>query len=97
VNEHFNGVPGLTFSISENRDYGSFGVVAERLIDLVTNCKFGSHGESFRAQALPLLRPKYGFFAIDKTAGRFARLLTLDTDHCRTGANHIDSRAEFLT
>jgi hypothetical protein len=66
VTEHFNRVPGLTCSIRENRDYSSFGVVAERLIDLVTNCKFGIHGESFRTQALPRLRLKYGFFAIDK-------------------------------
>jgi hypothetical protein len=49
VTEHFNDIPGLTCLIGENRDYYSFGVIAERLIDLVTNCKFGSHGESFRA------------------------------------------------
>jgi hypothetical protein len=33
-------------------------VIAERLIDLVTNRKFGIHGESFRIQALRQVRLK---------------------------------------
>jgi hypothetical protein len=58
VTEHFNGVSGLPCTIRKNRDYGSFGVIAERLIDLVTNRKFGIHGESFRIQALRQVRLK---------------------------------------
>jgi hypothetical protein len=66
VAEHFDGIPALSRPIRENRDYCSFGVVAERLIDLVTDYKFG-HGGSFRPQALRPVRFKYGFFAIGKT------------------------------
>jgi hypothetical protein len=54
VTEHFNGVSGLPCTIRKNRDYGSFGVIA----DLVTDRKFGSHGESFRTQALRQVRLK---------------------------------------
>jgi hypothetical protein len=58
VTEHFNGVSGLPCTIRKSRDYGSFGVIAERLIDLVTDCKFGSHGESFSTRALRQVRLK---------------------------------------
>jgi hypothetical protein len=58
MTEHFNGVSGLPCTIRKSRDYGSFGVMAERLIALVTNCKFGSHDESFRTQALRQARLK---------------------------------------
>jgi hypothetical protein len=46
VAEYFDGIPAISHPIRQNRDYYSFGVVAERLIDLVTDCEFGSHGES---------------------------------------------------
>jgi hypothetical protein len=58
VAEHFNCVPLLTGLIRKYRDDRSFGAVAERLIDLVTDCEFGCHGESFRTQALRAVRPK---------------------------------------
>jgi hypothetical protein len=40
VAEHFNGIPALAGAVAEYRNHCSFGVVAERLIDLVTDCKF---------------------------------------------------------
>src|ERR1700676_428720 len=67
VAEHFNGISALAGLVPEYRNDRSFGVVAERLIDLVANCKFRGHGESFRIQALRAARPKYGFVAIGKT------------------------------
>jgi hypothetical protein len=65
VSEHFDGIPAFSCPVREYRDNCSFGPVAERLIDLVTDCKFG-HRESFRPQALRPVRSKYGFFAIGK-------------------------------
>jgi hypothetical protein len=67
VAEHFNRISALSGLILEYSDDGSFGVVAEGLIDLVTNCKFGSHDESSDPQGLRRVRPKYGLFAIRKT------------------------------
>jgi len=46
VAEHFDRVPQSTGPIREYRNDRSRGVVAERLMDLVTDCEFGSHGES---------------------------------------------------
>jgi hypothetical protein len=40
VAEHFYGIPALAGLIPEYRHHRSFGVVAERLIDLVANYKF---------------------------------------------------------
>jgi hypothetical protein len=65
VAEHFDGIPTISPAIRKDRDYCSFGVIAERLIDLVTDYEFG-HGESFRLQALRPVRSKCGFFAIGK-------------------------------
>jgi hypothetical protein len=64
VAEHLDSVTALARTIRDYRDDRAFGVIAERLIDLVANCKFGGHGESFRTQALRAVRPKWGFFAI---------------------------------
>jgi hypothetical protein len=36
----------VTRPIRENRYNRSFCVIAERLIDLIPNCEFRSHGES---------------------------------------------------
>jgi hypothetical protein len=66
VSKHFNRIPAITVLIRKYRDDGSFGVVAKRLIDLITNCEFGIHGESSHTQALRLIRFKCGFFAIEK-------------------------------
>jgi hypothetical protein len=46
VSKHFNRIPAITVLIRKYRDDGSFSVVAKRLIDLITNCEFGIHGES---------------------------------------------------
>jgi hypothetical protein len=43
----FNCISAIARSIGPNRYYRPFCVVAERLIDLVTNCEFGSHRKSF--------------------------------------------------
>jgi hypothetical protein len=40
VAEHFNRITVVTGQVRKNCDDRSFGVVAERLIDLITNCKF---------------------------------------------------------
>jgi hypothetical protein len=58
VAEHFNRIAMHTGAVSEYRNDRSFRVVAERLIDLVTDCEFGSHGESSNPQALRRVRPK---------------------------------------
>jgi hypothetical protein len=64
--EHFDRIPLSTGLIREDRNNRSLGVVAERLMDFVTNYEFGRHGESSTPQALPLLRLMCGFFAIHK-------------------------------
>jgi hypothetical protein len=46
MTEQFNGISVVTRSIRENCHDRSFGVVAERLIDLVAYREFGTHGES---------------------------------------------------
>jgi hypothetical protein len=66
VAEQFNCISAITRPIRENRYDRSFSVVAERLIDLVTNREFGSHGESSAHEALRPVRFKYGFFEIGK-------------------------------
>jgi hypothetical protein len=40
VAEHLDSVTALARSIRHYRDDRAFGVIAERLIDLVANCKF---------------------------------------------------------
>jgi hypothetical protein len=40
MTKHFDRITMLTSAVGKYRDDHSFGVVAERLIDLVTNCKF---------------------------------------------------------
>jgi hypothetical protein len=45
VAEHFNPIPVLVSAVREYRDDRAFGLIAESLIDLVTNCEFGSHVE----------------------------------------------------
>jgi hypothetical protein len=45
VAEHFNPVPVLTSAVRKYCDDRTFGVIAESLIDLVTNCEFRSHVE----------------------------------------------------
>jgi hypothetical protein len=40
VAEHFHGITVLTGQVGKYSDDCSFGVVAERVIDLVTYCKF---------------------------------------------------------
>jgi hypothetical protein len=40
VAENFNRITMLTGQVRKYSDDRSFGVVAERLIDLVSNCKF---------------------------------------------------------
>jgi hypothetical protein len=61
VAEHFHRITALTGQVSKYSDHRSFGVVAERLVDLVTNYKFCSHRESSNPSAARLcsaLRPK---------------------------------------
>jgi len=59
VAEHFNGITALAGAVGKYRNHRAFGVIVERLIDLVTNCKFLGHGgESFRTQALRAVRLK---------------------------------------
>ena len=64
--EHFNRIPEATGLIREYRNDRSLGVVAEGLMDFVTDYEFGSHGESSTPQALLLVRLMCGFFAIHK-------------------------------
>ena len=65
--QHFHRITALTGQFRKYSDDRSFGVVAERLIDLVTDCKFKSHGEpNPSAHALRRVRHQYGFFAIGK-------------------------------
>ncbi|MBR1144268.1 hypothetical protein [Bradyrhizobium sp. AUGA SZCCT0431] len=66
VAEHFNRLPESTGLILEYRNDRSLGVVAECLMDLVTDYESGSHGESSTPQALPPVRLMCGFFAIHK-------------------------------
>ena len=47
VTEQFHRITVLTGRAGKYSDDRSFGVVAKRLIDLVTNYKFLSHGDSF--------------------------------------------------
>jgi hypothetical protein len=68
VAEHFNRIPEPAGLIRKYRNDRSRGVVAERLMDLVTDYEFGSHGESSTPQALPAVRLMCGFFAIHKVS-----------------------------
>lgn len=43
VAEHFDRITAFTGRVLKYGDDRSLGVVAERLIDLVTNCKFQSY------------------------------------------------------
>jgi hypothetical protein len=40
VAEHFNRITALAGAVGKYRNHRAFGVIAEDLIDLVTNCKF---------------------------------------------------------
>jgi hypothetical protein len=68
VAEQFDGISAIARPVRENRHDRSFRVVAERLVDLVTDCEFGSHGGFLRTQALRLMRLKCGFSGIGKTS-----------------------------
>jgi hypothetical protein len=67
VTGHFNRITVLAGTVGEYRDDRTFGVIAERLVDLVADREFGGHRESSNLQALPLVRLKCGGFVIDKT------------------------------
>lgn len=73
--EYFNRIAALASKVRKYRNDRAFCVIAERLIDFVTNCEFGSHGpESFDLQALRAVRFKCGFFAIGATRVPIAAL-----------------------
>jgi hypothetical protein len=46
VTGHFNRITLLSGAVGEYRDDGAFGVIAERLVDLVANREFAGHQKS---------------------------------------------------
>jgi hypothetical protein len=66
---HFDGVSALAGLISQYRNHRSFGVGAERLIDLVADGKFGGHGAS-SAQAVRAVIDRSGSFVLLPNQGQ---------------------------
>jgi hypothetical protein len=88
MTRQFDRISAITRPVRKNRDDRSIGVVAERLIDFVTDCKFGGHdsnplkiGRWLKVTSRKAKRLFRSVFEFSNLAGILPKLNVMTIDH----------------